>query len=180
MSTYQEHLAQADAQMESGSFHEAMANYQAAWSQGVKQLDGVHRVWLLLSIANAALRGGQHEEAFKALSAVANHYADTGVVAGNPLFHLLVGLTYHALQEDEEAETDNFARALICGGPAIFTGEDPAHLERMMSLLEPPQESGTWTGYTGCSRELLNHASGYLRELLTRRLGDAPPYHYED
>jgi hypothetical protein len=101
-------------------------------------------------------------------------------MAGNPLFHLFAGLAYHGLGESADKIEDHLARALICGGPATFAGEDPQHLARMCSLLKPPSELGTWDGYEGCSRELLNGATGYLAELLTKRLGAPPPYHYED
>ncbi len=46
----------------------------------------------------------------------------------------------------------------------------------MKKILKPPAELGTWTGYTGSSRDLLNGATGHLRELLTEKLGQAPPY----
>ena len=58
--------------------------------------------------------------------------------------------------------------------------EDPAHLEKIQRILKPPAETGQWEGYTGCSRDLLDDAPGYLRELLTDRLGQAPPYTYPD
>jgi hypothetical protein len=143
-------------------------------------MNDIERVWLLLSIANAAVRAEEFDEALGALSALVEHFSDTGIVVGNPLFHLLVGLGYHGLGENPDGETDNFARALICGGPAIFDNEDPAHLEKIQRILKPPAETGQWEGYTGCSRDLLDDAPGYLRELLTDRLGQAPPYTYPD
>jgi hypothetical protein len=155
---------------------DALAAYQTAWEQSQEELDERQQVWLLLSIANAAIRFGDFDEAFEALLVLPEHYASSGIVVGNPLFHLFVGLSFHGLDEDPDAETDNFARALICGGPEIFTGEDPSHLKRMQEILRPPAELGTWTGYTGCSRNLLNQATGYLRELLIKRIGSAPPY----
>ena len=166
----------ADEHMRSKRPGDALAAYQAAWSQLQDELSETQQVWLLLSIANAALRFGDFEEAFSALSVLPEHYAESGIVVGNPLFHLLVGLSYHGLNENPNGETDNLARALVCGGPEIFSGEDPSHLKRMTEVLRPPAELGTWTGYVGCSRDLLNEATGYLRDLLTERIGSQPPY----
>ena len=165
-----------DQHMRDGRPGEALAAYQTAWEQLQEELDEAQQVWLLLSIANAAIRFGDFDEAFEALLVLPEHYADSGIVVGNPLFHLLVGLSLHGLGEDLDAETDNFARALICGGPEIFTGEHPSHLKRMQELLRPPAEIGKWTGYIGCSRNLLNQSSGYLRELLIEKIGAPPPY----
>jgi hypothetical protein len=165
------------AHMRAGRPPKALEAYQDAWSQLAGKLDPVQQVWLLLSIANSAIRSGDFEEAFGALSVLPEHYANSNVVAGNPFFHLLVGLCLHGLNEDPDGETDNFARALICGGQEVFTHEDPQHLRRIKKILEPPAETGTWNGYTGCSRDLLNGATGYLRELITERLGSPPPYH---
>jgi len=166
----------ADEHMRKGQAHKALVAYQDAWSQIAGKLDVVQQVWFLLSIANSAIRAGDFEEALGALSALPEHYSKSDVVVGNPLFHLLVGLSYHGLNEDPDAETDNFARALICGGPEMFLHEDPKHLRKIKKILEPPAETGTWDGYLGCSRDLLNGATGYLRELLSERLGAPPPY----
>ncbi|MFN9295235.1 MAG: hypothetical protein ACK6EB_44740, partial [Planctomyces sp.] len=38
----------------------------------------------------------------------------------------------------------------LCGGPEIFAGEDPGHLQRTMEVLLPPAETETWEGYVGC------------------------------
>jgi tetratricopeptide (TPR) repeat protein len=166
----------ADAQMRAKLYADALASYQAAWSELSDELSETQRVWLLLSIANAGIRLGDFDEAFDALAALHEHYGDSGIVVGNPLFHLLIGLAYSGLDHNPEGETDNFARALICGGPEIFSGEDPVHLSQTTEILRPPAELGTWTGYEGCSRDLLNSATGYLRELVTERIGTPPPY----
>ncbi len=166
----------ADNLMRENRPEDALKAYLAAWPQLQCKLGITEQVWLLLSIANAAVRGGDFEEALAALSALPERYSESGIVVGNPLFHLLVGLTLHGLNEDPDGETDNFARALICGGPDLFGGEAPVHLKRMKELLLPPVETGTWDGYGGCSRDHLNDATGYLREFLTARLGSPPPY----
>lgn len=172
-------MREGDAFMRSGQPREAQRAYREAWSLSKDGLDEFGRVWLLLSIANASVRAEDYEEAFDACAGALNGFAETRVVVGNPLFHLIAGLACHGLGEDPGAVTDHMARALICGGPAIFASEDPRHLERMQAMLRPPAELGTWVGYEGCSRDLLNGATGYLAELLEARLGKPPPYVYE-
>ena len=172
-------IQHADELMRSEKPAEALKIYQSAWEQSRTDLNKKQQVWLLLSIANAAIRKGDHTEALNALAALQERYADTGIVVGNPLFHLLAGFSLHGLNENPEGQTDNFARALICGGPEIFAGENPIHLVKMKKILKPPAELGTWTGYTGSSLHLLNGASGYLRDLLIEKLGQTPPYKYE-
>jgi hypothetical protein len=137
----------ADSYMREKRPGDALRAYQAAWSQLQGKLDSTQRVWLLLSIANAAVRFGDFDEAFAALSVLPEQYAKSGIVVGNPLFHLLVGLSYHGLNKNPHGETDNFARALICGGQEIFAGEAHTHLQRMKKILRPPSETGTWDGY---------------------------------
>ena len=173
-------IAEGDNYMFAQKPREALSAYQRAWQSSHDGHDDQTCVWLLLSIAQAAIMDGDYEEAFDALAGLRDGFAETGLVAGNPLFHLFVGLAYHGLGESEDDETDNFARALICGGPAIFSGEDPVHLSRITALLRPPAELGTWEGYEGASRDLLNDAKGYLCHLLTERLGSPPPYRYHD
>ncbi|SKB03607.1 Tetratricopeptide repeat-containing protein [Prosthecobacter debontii] len=166
----------ADNHMHAKRFQDALAAYQTLWTQLQEELGEAQQVWLLLSIANAAVRSGDYEEALRALEALPEHYADSGIVVGNPLFHLLVGLSLHGLNENPGGQIDNFARALICGGPEIFSGEDSSHLTRTKEILRPPAELGTWTGYQGCCRDLLNQSTGYLRDLLTKKFGSPPPY----
>lgn len=152
-----EQIRRADELMRAGRAREAKSAYMAAWPSSSKPLGERRRVWLLLSIANAALRDRDFEEAFKACAAAQNNFAhSTRIVAGNPLFHLLAGIAAAELNETAIAE-DNLARALICGGPAIFTGEDSKYLESMRAALLPPLEmGGTWDGYRGTSLAQLN------------------------
>jgi tetratricopeptide (TPR) repeat protein len=171
-------IDEGDASMRAGRYADAQRAYQAAWPLSKGAMEPVDRVWLLLSIAHASIAAGDFEEAFEACAGAQNGFASTGVVAGNPLFHLLAGLASHGLGESHERVIDHFARALICGGPDIFKNEDPRHLEHLRTILQPPSETGTWDGYEGCSRDLLNGARGYLAELLTERLGQPPPYSY--
>jgi hypothetical protein len=178
--TAAEHLEAGDRRMREGNPAQALAEYRAAWPLTRGTMEPVQRVWVLLSLANAAVRAGDFDEAFAALSGLQNGFAQTKVVAGNPLFHLLVGLTYVGLRETPDRYSDAFARALVCGGPEIFAGEDPQHVDAMKRILKPPAELGTWDGYTGCSRDLLNGATGFLAEVLAERLGAPPPYRYPD
>jgi hypothetical protein len=169
-------IARADDLMRAGDARGAQRAYMAAWPLSRGTLEPAARVWLLLSIANASLRAGDAPEAFDACAGAQNGFArSTGLVVGNPMFHLLAGLAAAGLGESAIAE-DNLARALICGGPAMFTDEEPHHLAELRRKLRPPVELGTWDGYEGCSRDKLNHATGYLAELLARRLGSPPPY----
>ena len=57
-----------------------------AWSKLSTELDQVQQVWLLLSIANAAVRLEEFEEAMDALSALLEYYAESKIIVGNPLF----------------------------------------------------------------------------------------------
>ncbi|MCL2092401.1 MAG: hypothetical protein FWH11_14570 [Micrococcales bacterium] len=155
----------------------ALREYQEAWPLTHTEGTAVkERVWVLLSIANAAVRTGEFDEAFDALVGAHSLAEEAGNVVGNPMFHLLAGLTYAGLDENSELMVDNFARALICGGPAMFVGEDPRHLNAVQQILRPPAELGRWEGYEGCSRDQMNDVTGYLRELLTARLGSPPPW----
>lgn len=173
-------IEDADARMRRGEHHEAQRAYHEIWPRS-KQLAPERRVWLLFAIANAAVRAGDFEDALAACEGAFEGFAKpTKIVVGNPLFHLLHGLAAYELGEPPERTDDAFARTMICGGPAMFTGEDPRHLARMLEILEPPAELGTWDGYTGCSRDRMNGATGYLAELLAQRLGEPPPYRYPD
>lgn len=172
-------LAEGDASMRAGRFAEAQRAYREAWSRSKGVLEPSARVWILFAVAHSALVVGDFEEAVEACLSAYNTFASTGIVAGNPLFHLLLGLAYAGLGESEERALDHLTRALFCGGPDLFRGEDPRHLERLFGLLQPPSDTGSWEGYEGCSRDLLNGARGYLAELLTEKLGSPPPYTYE-
>lgn len=174
-------IRNADALMRAGRAEDAKRAYMAAWPAS-KELDARQRVWLLISIAYASVRTRDFDEAFKACAAAQNNYAhSTRIIAGNPLFHLLAGIAAAELNQAAIAE-DNLARALVCGGPAIFEGEDAKYLEAGRSKMLPPIEmGGTWDGYRGGSLAQLNSVSefvgdGYLVEVLTQRLGTPPPY----
>lgn len=173
-------LEQADRFMREKDYASALKTYQEAWPIQDSNFGIPERVWLLLSIATAAVRLGDYEEACDAVMGLYNNFANTGLVVGNPYFHLMTGLTMHGLGDNDDNEVDNFARTLICGGPEMFKGEDPAFLQRMKTLLKPPAELGTWDGYEGSSRDQLNGAMGYVREVIAEKIGRAPPYHYDE
>lgn len=158
----------------------ALKSYQEIWDLNKSKINEKQQIWLILSIANSAIRCEKYEEAFGALSALLEGYSKSGIIVGNPLYHLFVGLTYEGLNESPDLQTDNFARALICGGPEIFNSENPKYLKEMLQILRPPAELGTWEGYKGCSRDLLNGATGYLASMIEERIGEPLPYQYED
>lgn len=172
MPSLQEHLQRGDDFMRAGKPDDAFAEYSATWPLARQSLDEKALVWVLFSIANAALRAGDFEEALSALAGAYNGLNEkTGIVLGNPLFHLLVGLARAGLEPESDGSRDDFARALIGGGPEMFSGEDPRHLSNLFQVMEPPAETGTWVGYQGATRDLLSGATGYLREMIEQRLG---------
>lgn len=156
------HIREGDRLLREGAAREPQHAYQAAWPHS-KSLGPRGQVWLLVSIAHASLRAGDFDEAFNACAAAQQHFArSSGIVAGNPLFHLFAGLAAHGLNEARTAQ-DNLARALICGGPALFTAEAPEHLATLRELLSPPAELGTGDGYVGCSLDQLNSLVDFRR-----------------
>lgn len=67
----------------------------------------------MLDSADNHLRAGRHpealqayQEALQALSALPEHYAESGIVVGNPLFHLLAGLSSRLAQRRNEGGHD--------------------------------------------------------------------------
>mmetsp|Transcript_20284 Transcript_20284/g.46965 ORF Transcript_20284/g.46965 Transcript_20284/m.46965 type:complete len:203 (+) Transcript_20284:120-728(+) len=171
-------IEKADQSMFANKPKQALTQYDDAW-KSASSFSEVERIWLLLATANAAIRCEDSPKSQQALG-MAYGMVHTGVVVGNPFFHLLVGLTYQMTGQNPQAEQDNFARAFICGGPEIFQGEDPAILEKTKSLLAPPEGSGSWDDYVGVSRDSLNGAKGYLAMLIEKRFGQPLPYEYED
>jgi hypothetical protein len=163
-----------DGLVRAGLHREALAAYREAAAAGT--LEDETRVWLDLATANAALRAGEPGEAFEVCVNTVHDLVGTGIVVGNPLFHLLTGLAAHGAGEPPATVQDNLARALIGGGPAMFAGEDPRHLRGVQEVLLPPAALGTWEGFQGTTRYLMHGARGYLLELLTARLGSAPPW----
>lgn len=166
-------LKNADECMFQEKPEDALPLYQHALKLSTSE-DEESKVWILLSIANAAIRCGEMKESKDALGQ-AYAFVHTGIVVGNPLFHLLVGLTYEQLKENPSAKDENFARAIICGGAKIFKGEDEKHINRIKKVLDPP-EMGTWDDYEGCSLDTLNGAKGHLAKLIEDRMGKQLPF----
>lgn len=152
----------------------ALALYKEVWEQADAQ-EEESKVWILLSIANAAIRCKQVNESKQALER-AFAFVGTGIVLGNPLFHLFLGLTYHLLDENPTAKEENFARAIICGGSKIFNGEEEHHVKQLKKTLEFPNVTDTWETYEGCSLDTLNGATGYMATLIESRMGKPLPY----
>jgi hypothetical protein len=164
-----------DALMRSGLHREALGAYTEAKARA-DALQPEERVFFNLALANAALRAGEPALAFGVCVDTVHDLVGTGLVVGNPLFHLLTGLAAHGAGEPAATVRDNLARALLGGGPAMFAGEDPAHLRGLQDVVMPPAALGRWEGFQGTTRYLMHGARGYLLELLTQRLGSAPPW----
>ena len=69
------------------------------------------RVFFNLALANAALRAGEPAEAFGVCVDTVHDLVGTGLVVGNPLFHLLTGLAAHGAGEPAGTVRDDLARA---------------------------------------------------------------------
>lgn len=171
-------LERGDELMANNKPEDALRLYKEAWDvAGSETEEG--KVWILLSTANSAIRCRQASESKDALGK-AYAFVHTGILLGNPIFHLLVGLTHHLRNEDTSAKDENFAKALICGGLDIFKGEDGRHLEKLMKHLDPPEHSASWDEYEGCSLDTMNGATGFLASLIEERLGKPLPYEAVD
>ncbi|KAI2493956.1 hypothetical protein MHU86_20598 [Fragilaria crotonensis] len=153
---------------------DALLLYKQAWDQSDVE-DDERKVWILLSTSNAAIRSNEVKASQEALEKVFG-LVHTGIVLGNPLFHLLLGLTYHLLDENPTAKEENFARAIICGGSKIFNGEEEHHVRQLRKVLEFPEATDTWETYEGCSLDTLNGATGYIATLIESRMGKPLPY----
>lgn len=167
-------LKSADEYMSTNKPGDALLLYEQAWDQCDVE-DDERKVWILLSTSNAAIRCNKVKASKEALEK-AFALVHTGIVVGNPLFHLLLGLTYHLLDENPTAKEENFARAIICGGAKIFNGEEEHHVRQLRKVLEFPEATDTWETYEGCSLDTLNGATGYIATLIESRMGKPLPY----
>mmetsp|Transcript_28891 Transcript_28891/g.47761 ORF Transcript_28891/g.47761 Transcript_28891/m.47761 type:complete len:233 (+) Transcript_28891:168-866(+) len=173
-------LKRADELMSSSKPEEALPLYQQAWSHADDE-EEESKVWILLSTANAAVRCNKVKES-KAALGKAYSFVHTGVVVGNPLFHLLVGLTHHLVDVDADEKDENFSKAIVCGGADIFKGEDEqvqTSLKMLKTRLGPPEE-GSWEVYEGVSLDTLNGATGYLATLIEEKMGKPLPFVFEE
>ena len=174
-----EMISQADSYMYTNEPEKALSLYKEAIPQAMIESSEVDRIWLLLSTANAAVRCGNSQQSQDALGK-AYSLVHTGIVVGNPFFHLLVGLTYHITGQNPQAKKDNLVRALLCGGPPMFNGEDQEHLESILSATQPPDGRDSWDGFEGVARDSLNGAKGYVASLIEERYGQPLPYAFEE
>lgn len=173
-------LKSADEFMVNGKPEDALPLYQEAWSHADAEAEEA-KVWILLSTANAAIRCNKVKDS-KAALGKAYSFVHTGVVVGNPFFHLLVGLTHHLVDVDSMEKDENFSKAIVCGGEAIFKGEDEqiqTSLKMMKQRLGPPEE-GSWDVYEGVSLDTLNGATGYAATLIEEKMGRPLPFVFED
>jgi hypothetical protein len=174
----QDKLKSADECMSSSRPEDALLLYKEAWDHADAEPEE-SKVWILLSTANAAIRCNKVADSKEAVGK-AYAFVHTGIVVGNPLFHLLLGLTYHLLDENPTAKEEHFARAIICGGAKIFNGEEEHLVKQLKRILEFPAQTDTWESYEGCSRDTLNGATGYMATLIEERIGKALPYEAVD
>jgi hypothetical protein len=180
-------LTSADEYMNANQPQDALRLYKKAWDavesssiSAIDTVDEVSKVWILLSRANAAIRCQNGKESKVALTTVFSSYVHTGIVLGNPLFHLLMALTYRLGNENPLEQEQNLARAVICGGMKILEGEDEKLVTRMKMVLELPEVTDTWETYEGCSLDTLNGATGYLAAWIESRIGKPLPYDIVD
>jgi hypothetical protein len=88
--------------------------------------------WLLVAMAECAMRADDHARSFAALRD-AMHCPGT---VGNPWVHLRLGQV--RLELADERAADDLARAYIGGGRALFEGLDPKYFAVVEKSLEPP------------------------------------------
>jgi hypothetical protein len=173
-------LKSADEFMVNNKPEEALPLYQKAWSHADDE-EEESKVWILLATANAAVRCNKVVESKEALGK-AYSFVHTGVVVGNPFFHLLVGLTHHLVDVDAVEKDENFGKAIICGGSDIFKGEDEQIQTslKMLKMRVRPPEDGSWDAYEGVSLDTLNGATGYLATLIEEKMGRPLPFASEE
>jgi hypothetical protein len=185
-------LVKAEASALAGEHASAATSYAEAWrllagaKGGVKAVGHEHAFWILMNCVNSEWLAGDFDGAMSAADvAHRNLRGKSFGPVGNPFFHLRLGQSLWALAEaDGEdpaiAGLDNLARALICGGIEIYSGE-PAHfLKAVTTALDPPEGFTTWDAsrgkYPGACTDLLSGAVGHVRLLLTEKFEKAPPY----
>lgn len=199
MTDFMELRKLGDASMRSGSYQTAKDQYCAAWdlyaeqrktyaeAGKVREFDERHTAqdafWLLMSGANAQFGAGDFEGCLDTCMTAFDLFKELGYVVGNPFFHLRVGQASFELDapgddNGREMTIDNLARALICGGIEIFSGEAPEYLDTVLEVLRPPEGYSSWhdaRGY-GASVDKLNGATGFLAETFAAKYGAPPPY----
>jgi hypothetical protein len=200
MKDFQELYSESDELMRSVDFAGAAERYSNAWNEyaeqrrtasaagNVSDFDAEHTplyaFWLLMSGANAQFCSGDFAGCHDTGVTAYELFRDIGLIAGNPFFHLRMGQASYELAspEDRNDESgqgiDNLARALICGGIEIFSGEDEKYRDAILPVLRPPEGYASWQDAKdqGCSLDKLNGTRGFLREFFTAKYGSPPPY----
>lgn len=178
-----------DNAMTEQRWDDAFSCYLSAWEilcEDQPEHEAHEAFWLVLNWANCSFMSGDYPDCLDRLHEALGIFRDFGLVVGNPVFHLRVGQCLFELAENDEQRSDangqvidNLSRALICGGIEIFEQEDRKYLEPVLAVLEPPEGFGSWEdarGEAGCSLDLLNKSTGFLRSVFEAKYSKALPF----
>jgi hypothetical protein len=182
--------ARAELSACAGVHADAARDYAEAWAllagnKEVKSVGADYAFWVLMNCVNSEWLSGNYEGAMEAAAAAHRNLRGKSFgPVGNPIFHLRVGQSLWTRAEVEgespaDAAVDDLARALICGGVEMYSGEDPKFLDAVTRVLDPPVGFETWQasrGYAGSCRDLMDGAVGHVALVLTEKLGKSPPY----
>lgn len=121
----QGHCEAGDALAASGSYEEAIAEYNLAWALvPTPRTDWNASTWILGALADAFFLGGHVTAARKPLEF--SMTCPGGL--GNPFLHLRLGQVLFEAGEMDGA-ADELMRAYMGGGAELFANEDPRYLE---------------------------------------------------
>lgn len=172
-----------DVHAGAGEFDQAVQSYRAAW-QAMAAAGSIRKDEAALLVALSLLDVTVHRGDFRAARGIVDEITtafDSRLYVGNPLYHLRAGQS-HFERGDADGRRqagDDLTRALLGGGVELFDGEDQRYLAFAAKLLEPPDAYPHWPatrGSGGPARHRLNHATGYLADVLTKKFGRRPPY----
>ena len=178
-----------DNAMSEKRWDDAFSCYYSAWEilcEDQPEHQAYEAFWLVVNWANSSFMSGDFSDCLDRLHEALGIFRDFGLVVGNPFFHLRVGQCLFELAESDEERgdaegqvIDNLSRALICGGIEIFDQEDQRYLAPVLSVLEPPEGYGSWQdarGEAGCSLDLLNDSTGFVRASIESKYSKALPF----
>jgi len=130
---------EADALARKGSYSEALAKFNEAWSSIPEpKNEWEASTWLLAAIGDVCFLGGFFISGSEALRYAT--YCPGGL--GNPFIHMRLGQC--ELERGEMGEAaEHLCRAYALEGKDIFKAELPKYFEFLQSKIEPPA-SGVW------------------------------------
>lgn len=135
----QQLCAEGDVLAEDGSFEQAIALYNKAWS--LIPAPPTHweaSTWVLAAIGDASFQGGLFGSG---LGALQQALLCPGAI-GNPFIHLRLGQC--ALEQGDLAlAAEHLTRAYALEGADIFELDDPKYFAFLKTRIAPPA-SGTW------------------------------------